>query len=96
MTNQDLLELGFKELPHMTIGNAVQYNLGRGRFLSANSMGTPNEILFICKLDEEDEKKITDAVCIHNYDYDGYLTREKLVSLITALSGITLVTPSIH
>lgn len=27
-------------------------------------------------------KVITDLVCLHNYDYDGYLTEEKVESLI--------------
>ena len=93
MTNQDLVELGFKELPHFTIGNVVNYDLGRERMLSASDVGNPNEMLYII---QSTDSHIEDAVCIHNWDYDGYLTREKLVSLITALSGITLVTPSIH
>lgn len=76
-----LIELGFKRLPHPAIGQPLIYNLNRNRVLSIGSFGTPNEVMFICQLNDEDNKKIDDLVCIHNYDYDGYLTEEK-ISLI--------------
>ena len=31
----------------------------------------------ICESDK-DRKKVTDIVVLHNYDYDGYLTLERL------------------
>ena len=82
MTNDDLIKIGFKEIPHFTVGNMVTYDLKRKRILSAGSVGTPNEMLFICEIDEKNDKKITDLICLHNYDYDGYLTIEKVKSLI--------------
>jgi hypothetical protein len=85
MTNNDLIEIGFKEIPHPTIGNAITYDLGRRRNLSASCVGTPNEIVFICEIDPQDKRKITDLVCVHNYDYDGYLTLEKINLLIKAI-----------
>jgi hypothetical protein len=85
LTNADLIEIGFKEIPHFTVANSVIYQLGRYRHLSAGCVGTPNEMLWICATDEENEKKITDLVCIHNWDYDGALTIEKVQSLIKAL-----------
>jgi hypothetical protein len=83
MTNQDLLELGFKELPHKTIGNIVTYDLGRERSLSASDVGNPNEMVYIC---QATGKQIEDAVCIHNYDYDGYMTKEQVIAWIDSLS----------
>lgn len=86
MTNQDLIDIGFAIIPHFTIGDTVIYNLGRNRHLSVSSVGTPNEILFICATDYKDQKKITDLVCLHNYDYDKLLTIEKVQNIIKALT----------
>ena len=94
MTNQDLVNLGFKELPHFTIGNIVNYDLGRERMLSASDVGNPNEMLYIM---QTDGKQIEDAVCIHNYDYDGPLTAEKVTGLISLITKEkTISNQSIH
>lgn len=85
MNNQDLILIGFKEIEHFTIGNHIIYDLGRNRHLSAGSVGTPNETLYICETDIDDKKKITDLVCLHNYDFDGYLTLEKVKGLIESI-----------
>lgn len=87
MTNYDLIQIGFKEIPHFTIANSVIYPLGRHRHLSAGCVGTPNEMLWICETDHENQTKITDLVCIHNWDYDGALTIEKVKALINIISG---------
>ncbi len=86
MTNEDLLEIGFKKIPHFTVMNSLVYDLGRNRFLSIGCVGTPNEMLFIEEIDDEDPRKITDLICIHNYDYDGYITIEKIKELIKLIS----------
>jgi hypothetical protein len=85
ITNEDLIELGFKPIPHFTIGNSLTYDLGRYRFLSASSVGTPNEMLFICESNPKDSREITDIITIHNYDYDGYLTKNKVEKLVSLL-----------
>ena len=82
MTNQDLIAIGFKEVPHFTVTNSVYYDLGRNRQLSAGNVGTPNEMLWIC---EVVDKEITDLICIHNWDYDGPLTIEKVKTLIQVI-----------
>ena len=89
MTNDDLLELGFTEVPNFNIMNAVTFDLGRRRQLSAGDIGTPNEMVFLCEVDEEDPKKITDLICVHNYDYDGFLTKEKVTGLLELLATKT-------
>ena len=85
MTNDDLIAIGFQKIPTFTISNSVIYDLGRNRQLSASNIGTPNETLWICEIDEKNNSKITDLVCIHNYDYDGILTIEKIKMLIKAI-----------
>lgn len=90
LTNEDLKDLGFKDLPHMTVTNSMQYELGRDRLLSIGSIGTPNEILVIMEYKHSitlgSNKQVTDCVILHNYDYDGYLTIEKLNLLLKFLS----------
>jgi hypothetical protein len=79
LTKEELIELGFKELPHKTITGSLVYDLGRDRSLSANDVGTPNEMLWIT---ERTDDTITDAVCLHNYDYDGYMSLPKMEMLL--------------
>jgi hypothetical protein len=88
MTNDDLIKLGFKRIPHFTVTNSVVYPLGRHRHLSVGCAGTPNEIVFICETDDQDEKRVSDLICLHNYDHDGYLTEKKICSLINIITGI--------
>lgn len=83
LSKEQVLELGFKELPHFTIGNSLIFDLGRNRHLSFSSIGTPNEMLFICEVNKEHNKVIDDAVVLSNYDYDGYLSLEKLSVLLS-------------
>jgi len=86
LCKDDLLNLNFKEIQHFTISNSLIYNLGRYRQLSVSCIGTPNEMLWVCQIDDKNEKNITDLICLHNYDYDGYLTVDKIVGLINLIS----------
>lgn len=79
------LKLGFTELQHFTIGDSLIYDLGRNRHLSLSNAGSPNEMLMICERDDKNPKLNSDVIVLHNYDYDGYLTKEKLETLINAL-----------
>jgi hypothetical protein len=85
MENKDLIEIGFKGYAHYAVQNLVYYSLGRGRYLSAGCVGTPNEILFI-EQRETDDNTICDVICLHNFDYDGVLTIEKVKKLIELLN----------
>jgi hypothetical protein len=82
-----LIELGFKELPHSTITSSLTYDLGRNRQLSFGSIETPNEMLYIYEIDDKDPRKITDLVCLRNYDYDGYTSIEQIKSIINLITG---------
>jgi hypothetical protein len=83
LTHDLLLDLGFKPMPHFTIMGTMIFVLGRNRHLSIGNVGTPNEMMFVC---QQEGNTIIDLVCLHNYDYDGYLRPEKLVALMTALT----------
>lgn len=81
LTNQDLINAGFKPYDHYTVMNSVYLDIGRDRKISVGCVGTPNEVVVLIHkwgegLDD------TDAVCIHNYDYDGYLTMEKVMNIL--------------
>ena len=87
MTNDDLVRIGFKPISHFTIGNSHIYSLGRHRQISISAVGTPNEMMFITETSDQDQKVITDLICLHNYDYDGYLTEEKVIGLINIITS---------
>lgn len=87
MKQEDYIRLGFTPLPHYTVAGNLIYNLGRNRQLSAGCVGTPNEMIFLCQMDDKDPMITTDLVCVHNWDYDKEMTEEKLAILIKALSG---------
>mgnify|MGYP000865928958 FL=1 len=42
-------------------------------------------MLFLCELNEEDDRKIDELICLRNYDYDGYTTVEEIEQLINLL-----------
>ncbi len=87
ISEDTLIEMGFERLPHYTVNNALIYNLGRNRHLSIGSVGTPNETLYICESDKYDYRIKTDLVCLHNYDYDGYLSISKLKNIIRSIGS---------
>jgi len=85
LSAEECLELGFERLQHFTVADNLIYQLGRNRHLSIGCVGTPNETLFICESDPKDYRKINDLICLHNYDYDGYLSKSKLQTLISSI-----------
>jgi hypothetical protein len=94
ITKEKLLYLGFTDIPHKTIGNTMVKDLGRGRSLSLSNLGNPNEFLVISSRDNwmEDPSPLnqlqSDVITLHNYDYDGYITFNKLESLCKLLSDV--------
>lgn len=87
ITKDQLLSIGFETLPHFTITESLIFDLGRRRQLSIGNAGTPNEMLYLCEIDEHNPKKITDLVCLRNYDYDGYTTLEDIQDIIKLLKS---------
>ena len=86
MTREEVKELGFEEIPHYTVMGSMLYDLGRGRYLSFGCIGSPNEMIFLCQHDYEDHRIVTDLVSVHNYDYDGYIDKHKLLALMELLT----------
>lgn len=80
LSDADLIEIGFQNLAHFTVGQQSKYPLSRRRYLSAMCIGTPNESIWLGHKDKDGT--VTDLVCIHNYDYDGFITAERLKALI--------------
>lgn len=85
LERKSLIDLGFKEMPHFTVAHSLMYPLGRHRHLSTGCVGTPNEMLWICETDDQNDKSITEIICLHNYDYDGYLTIKKVIAIINSI-----------
>jgi hypothetical protein len=82
MSREELKELGFEEIPHFTVMNNLIYQIRRHRHFSIGCLGEPNEVMFICQKDRDTNDRIIDLVCVHNYDFDGLLTLEKVKALI--------------
>jgi hypothetical protein len=79
ITEEIAVEMGFYTLPHFTVTNSHVMDIGRNRLLSLGCIGTPNEMLFIEAIDGD---KVTDLVCLHNFDYDGRLTVKRLQKIV--------------
>lgn len=90
LTEDWMRRFDFKKIPHFTIMNSYVLDLGRNRFLSIGCIGEPNEMMWLTEVDEEDNNKINDLICIHNYDYDGYLYVHKLQDIHQSLTGTVL------
>ena len=77
LTKEKAIEMGFKDTGIM-IGGNLEMELGRGRYLSLAHLGGPCEMFWVCWR----ERDTIDTVCLHNFDYDGQLTYDKLKLLI--------------
>lgn len=77
-----LKNFGFSSTKHFTIGNTLTKGIGRNRVLSYSHIGTTSEMLIISEFDEGFKRPPTEDIVLHNYDYDGYLTEERLRNLL--------------
>lgn len=80
MNRESLIQRGFVEQPHKILTSFFVLNVGRHREIKIGSFRTPNETVFITQTDHVTKKE--DLVCVHNFDYDGYLTTLKLDIII--------------
>lgn len=83
ITERELVRMGFLQVaPHNTTRVWVR-ELGRDRYLLLGDVGSPNEMLFICEgaLDQTP----SDAVCLHNFDFEGPLTTQKIEEFLALL-----------
>lgn len=81
MTRETLIQKGFIATPHLVLKEVFVLDVGRDRHISIGSLSTPNEVAFLNQKNRN--SGITDLVCIHNFDYDGYLTEQKLDAIIS-------------
>jgi len=82
-----LLSVGFIKQPNFTITNSLLLDLGRNRFFSIGSISGPNEMMFLTEMNNENPKICENLIVIHNYDYDGYLTKERVKQLFFGITG---------
>ena len=87
LKQEELLAIGFEKISTFTVNNCLIYKLGRGRILQIGDVGNFNEMLCISQLDAENDKKISDIIVLHNYDYDGFITLDKIKTLIALLTS---------
>lgn len=80
MDRKELENIGFKDVD--TYMNTLEYDFGKGRFISIDRLGTPNEVVFI---GQKDEEVVTDLVCIRRYETVGYTSLEWIKMLINIL-----------
>ncbi len=89
--NEDwLVRLGLKKIPHFTVTNSYTLDIGRNRIVSVGNVGTPNEMIWLCQINDKDKNKIDDLICLRNYDYDGYTPVHTFQNLIHSLTGTEL------
>ena len=79
-TVDDFYNFGFKPLTHFTIGEQCKLELSRRRYLSAMCIGQGNETVWLGCKDRGGE--ITDLICVHNRDYDGFITYGRLKEMV--------------
>lgn len=86
------LSIGFKEIPHFTIGNNLIMKLEHGRQFSIACLHEPNEMLFLSAMELGSRlTEIEDLVMIHNYDYHGYLTKDRFREIYLGITGKKLI-----
>ena len=86
LTEEWLLKFGFEKIPHFTVHNGMKLSIGRNRYLSVGDVNNPNQMMFLCS-NVKDSNVVEDLVCVHNYDYDGWLNVHQLQNLYFALTG---------
>lgn len=84
VTEDILLKCGFSKIPHFTVTNSLILDIGRGRFLSVGNVDDANQMVWLQSISGD---KVTDLICVHNYDYDGLLYLHQLQNLHFALTG---------
>lgn len=80
ITEDILLQRGFIKTPHKILGSTFSLDLGRNRYLVTANIGNANEMVLLMDSWPTENDNL---ICIHNFDYDGYLTQEKLNTIIS-------------
>lgn len=83
LTDENLKNYGFTQLPHFTVQNLWKLDIGRNRVITIAYKGTPNEMVFIS---EEKNNKVEGLVILRNYDYDGYTYMEDINNIVLSIT----------
>ena len=73
LTEEWLLKFGGEKLPHFNIGDSILFDIGRNRYISISSIGSGNEMIYLKEMNQDNGMECIDLVCLHNYDYDGFM-----------------------
>ena len=76
-----------KRVNGKNILNTIYFEIGRNRVISIGNIGTGNEAIWLCEIDPNIENRITDLVCIHNFDYDGKIMLHKFQNIFHSLTN---------
>lgn len=87
LTPEILMKCGFAPLPHFTVLNTMQKDIGRKRFLSFGCVGSGNEMLF---LTEEEAPEVKAVIVLRNYDYDGPTYLHQLQNIHSSITGVDI------
>ena len=79
-----LENLGFQKVPSAIITRAMEYPIGRDRYISVQCVGTPNEMVLLTEVDPS--SKVENLIVLRNYDYDGKTYVHQIQNLITILN----------
>lgn len=87
---EELLKLGFIENPMMTIIHCFNYFIEskyNTNTVTISDLGTPNEVIAFRNGDSRLNNHKDDLVFLHNFDYHGYISLERIKSLMYGLTG---------
>lgn len=88
LTEEILLKCpNHKRVNGKNILNTIYFEIGRNRVISIGNIGTGNEAIWLCEIDPNIENRITDLVCIHNFDYDGKIMLHKFQNIFHSLTN---------
>lgn len=90
LTEEWLLKLGFKPIPHMTVMNSFTLDIGRDRVISIGCVGTPNEMIFL--IEDYSKRVPSQDICVlRNFDYDDRTYVHTLQNIVFAITGKDLI-----
>lgn len=88
---EELINLGFEHNTISKITDDLDYYIktkfDKIRTITITDINTPNEMIFFKEGDSKKNDIDDDIVVLHNFDYDGYITIERIKALMYGLTG---------
>jgi hypothetical protein len=88
---QQLLNIGFLEEVSLSTCNSLFYDLSRNRMIMITGVGTEKEIGHLCEMSYPDDETYDQMVCFHDYEFDGYITIDRVMLLIYSITNKSLL-----